>query len=174
MANDEDVAKAELTSSMHCVYWSRLAASRAVSPAEFTVGRAREDVVIARVNSDVQKRRKKKKLKGYPCVALLLLWAVTWETRACGAGRCSEEPCFPPLFSSPNSCCEVSTKHAELWGWSGALSPCSGRWDTNSFLSDLFWQRKSTNARELFSSRRTARWRAVSLIPWNQEEDGTN
>lgn len=73
MANDEDGAKAELTSSMHCVYWSRLAASRAVSPAEFTVGRAREDVVIARVNSDVQKRRKKKKLKGYPCVALLLL-----------------------------------------------------------------------------------------------------
>lgn len=32
-------------------------------------------------------------------------------------------------------------------------------------VSDLFWQRKSTSARELFSSRRTARWRAVSLVP---------
>lgn len=44
---------------MHCVYWSLLAASRAVSPAEFTVGRAREDVVIACVNSDVEEKKKR-------------------------------------------------------------------------------------------------------------------
>lgn len=41
-------------------------------------------------------------------------------------------------------------------------------------LSDLFWQRKSTSARELLSSRRTARWRAVSLVPFRQEEERTN
>lgn len=38
-------------------------------------------------------------------------------------------------------------------------------------MSDLFWQRKSTSARELFSSRRTARWSAVSLSPLMESKD---
>lgn len=71
-------------------------------------------------------KRGQNELKGYRCAALLWLWAATWETPACGAGRCSEELCFPPLFSSPNSCCEVSTKFAKLrvhTHWSGEQIP---------------------------------------------------
>lgn len=43
--------------------------------------------------------------------------------------------------------------------------PCKVSKTCYTSMSDLFWQRKSTSARELLSSRRTARWSAVSLSP---------
>lgn len=64
--------ESKLTSSMHCVCWSLLAASRAVSPAELTVGQS-ERRVVHPVCELWRVKRKGSELKVYPSVAPLWL-----------------------------------------------------------------------------------------------------
>ena len=123
------------------------------------------------------KERRSKYRVMYLCVGLPLLLAVTWETQACDAGRCNVELCFLPPFSSPDSCCRATTCNflSKSDKTDRELNPLDTWMILNYFsVSDLFWQRKSTSAKELLSSRRTARGRAVSLFPLNREETSTN